>query len=79
MLADTSATQTWEEWNPDESPAPEGCFSMTSLADDLIDVGQLSPGERGDFVSTIQTAARNGSFSMELTMFAVVAVAPTAR
>ena len=79
VMAETSATQTWEEWDPDESPAPEGCFSMTSLADDLIDVGQLSPGERGDFVSTIHTAARNGAFSMALTMFGVVAtVAPSA-
>jgi len=77
VLAETSSTQTWDEWNPDESRAPAGCFSMTSLADDLVDVGQLLPDERSDFVSTIHTAARNGSFSMELTMFAVVAaVAP---
>jgi len=73
VVATTSATQTWEEWNPDESPAPDGCFSMTSLADNLIDVGQLRPEQRGDFVSTIHTAARNGSFTMALTMLAVVA------
>ena len=76
VVAETSATQTWAEWNPDESPAPDGCFSMSSLADDLIDAGQLSLDERGDFVSTIDTAARNGSFSMALTMFAVVAAVP---
>jgi len=79
VVADTTATQTWEKWNPDVSPAPDGCFSMSSLADDLIDVGQLSPAERDDFISTVHSAARNGSFSMELTMFAVVATTPVVR
>ena len=35
-LARTEATQTWTTWDPDESPAPLGCFSMESLADDLV-------------------------------------------
>ena len=39
-LAETTATQTWKSWNPDKSPAPSGCFSMSSLADDLVDSGQ---------------------------------------
>ena len=25
------ATQTWTAWNPDESPAPDGCFLMKAL------------------------------------------------
>jgi SAM-dependent methyltransferase len=75
--ARTVATQMWDEWNPDESPAPDGCFSMSSLADDLADAGHLRPSERDWFVSTVHTAAREGRFSMALTMFAVVATTTT--
>ena len=71
------ATQTWDRWNPDESPAPDGCFSMSSLADDLVETGHLPAGDRARFVATIHTAAHDGRFSMALTMFALVAVAPT--
>lgn len=76
VTATTSATQTWNTWNPDQSPAPDGCFSMSSLADDLVDAGQLDPGDRNRFVSTIHDAARGGRFSMSLTMYAVIASAP---
>lgn len=76
--AHTIATQTWDAWNPDESPAPTGCFSMSSLAEDLVDSGHLRPGERQQFVSTVHTAAREGRFSMTLTMFALVAASPAA-
>ena len=38
-LARTEATQTWTTWDPDASPAPLGCFSMESLADDLVASG----------------------------------------
>ncbi len=74
--ATTTETHTWTEWNPDRSPAPDGCFSMESMADDLVARGQLARDERAAFVSTIRTAARRGQFSMSLTMFAVIAVAP---
>lgn len=78
-VARTEATHTWTSWNPDESPAPDGCFSMQSLAGDLVDKGQLAPAERDHFVSKIQQAAREDQFSMSLTMHAVVAVAPIPR
>jgi SAM-dependent methyltransferase len=78
VLAATTATQTWTGWNPDRSPAPDGCFSMSSLADHLVDAGQLPPADRERFVSTIHQAARDARFSMALTMFAVVAGARTA-
>ena len=74
VMDQTTATQRWTAWNPDESPAPYGCFSMSSLAEDLIDAGQLGADERDRFVSTIDSAAREGRFSMALTMFGVVAV-----
>jgi SAM-dependent methyltransferase len=77
VLAEATATQTWDSWNPDKSPAPAGCFSMSSLADDLVDKGQLQPADRERFVSTIHQAARDGRFTMALTMFAVVAQART--
>jgi len=75
-LARTEATQTWTTWDPDESPAPPGCFSMESLAHDLVATGGLATADRRRFVSTIHDAARRGQFLMSLTMFGVVAVAP---
>jgi SAM-dependent methyltransferase len=71
-LAATEATQTWTTWDPDQSPAPLGCFSMESLADDLVANARLASADRRRFVSTIHDAARRGRFSMRLTMFAVV-------
>jgi ubiquinone/menaquinone biosynthesis C-methylase UbiE len=78
-LARTEATQTWTTWNPDESPAPVGCFSMESLADDLVATDRLATTDHGRFVSTIHEAARRGQFLMRLTMFAVLAAAPESR
>lgn len=75
-LVHTQATQSWSEWDPDVARAPAGCFSMQSLADDLVATGHLAPGDRDRFVSTIQQAARRDQFSMHLTMHAVVAAAP---
>lgn len=72
----TSATQVWTHWDPDKSPAPDGCFSMRSLAEDLVAADQLVPAEADQFVATVQAAARSGRFSMSLTMFAVVAKVP---
>lgn len=74
----TAQTHTWTSWDPDESPAPDGCFSMESLAADLVAADQLAPAEQAAFVSTVHDAARAGRFSMALTMFAVVADAPVA-
>jgi SAM-dependent methyltransferase len=75
-VATSDATQTWTTWNPDEEPAPLGCFSMESLADDLVESGRLDATQRSSFVSTIHDAARRGAFSMRLTMSAVVATVP---
>ncbi len=72
---ETDATQLWTTWNPDDSPAPDGCFSMHSLADDLVATGQLNEADANRFVSTIHGAARSGHFSMSLTVFAVIATA----
>jgi SAM-dependent methyltransferase len=76
LIARTEATQTWTAWDPDESPAPLGCFSMESLADDLVARGRLVTADHRRFVATIHDAARGGRFSMRLTMFGVVALAP---
>ncbi len=78
-IAGTEATQRWEAWDPDRTPAPTGCFSMASLAADLVEAGQLEPDEREAFVSTVHDAAREGRFAMALTMYAVVAEAPRGR
>jgi len=75
LVGQTTVTQRWTDWDPDESPAPDGCFSMSSLAEDLVDAGQLAADDRDRFVATIHAAAREGRFSMSLTMFGVVAVA----
>lgn len=76
LLDRAEATQTWTTWDPDESPAPLGCFSMESLADDLVATDRLAAAHRRRFVSKIHNAARRGELSMNLTMFGVVAVAP---
>lgn len=73
---ETAATQVWMTWDPDGSPAPDGCFSMRSLAVDLVAAGHLGHADIDRFVSTIHDAARNGRFSMSLTMFSVVATVP---
>ena len=75
-VAGTEATQAWTAWDPDVTPAPDGCFSMRSLGDDLVAAGQLGAEERDSFVTRIHEAARLGRFSMRLTMYAVVASAP---
>ncbi|MFM2072307.1 MAG: hypothetical protein RLZZ623_2570 [Actinomycetota bacterium] len=76
-VANSEATHIWTAWNPDEAPAPDGCFSMESLADDLVATDQLASQERDRFVSQVQAAARSDRFSMSLTMYGVVAEAPT--
>jgi SAM-dependent methyltransferase len=76
-LSTTEARQVWTDWDPDGSPAPTGCFSMASLADDLVSTGHLEPGEAGRFVETVHDAARRGAWSMSLTMYAVVATLGT--
>jgi SAM-dependent methyltransferase len=75
LLASMEATHAWTTWDPDASPAPLGCFSMESLADDLVASGALPMAGRSRFVATIHDAARRGRFSMRLTMFGVVATA----
>jgi SAM-dependent methyltransferase len=75
-VATTEATQSWESWDPDETAAPSGCFSMESLAEDLVAGGSLDAADEDAFVATITGAAREGRFSMRLTMAATVAVLP---
>ena len=75
-VAWTDATQVWTAWDPDAAPAPAGCFSMDSLADDLVERGQLADDERAWFRASVLGAARRGAFSMRLTMHAVVARHP---
>lgn len=77
VVGQTSAAHTWDSWDPDETPSPDGCFSMESLATDLVEAGHLEVHEADAFVSTIKSAARERRFAMSLTMFAVVAVPPT--
>lgn len=76
LVAGTTVRHPWAAWDPDESPAPDGCFSMRSLADDLVDAGQLDRAGGDRFVAIVTDAARQGRFSMALTMFAVAATKP---
>lgn len=72
-LVTATSTQSWTSWDPDGSPAPDGCFSMRSLAEDLIDAGELDQDSLERFIAVVHDAARANRFSMSLTMFAVVA------
>ena len=76
-VTETSARHVWTHWDPDEDPAPDGCFSMRSLADDLVESGHLDRPGADRFVATIHDAARRDRFTMALTMHAVVAAAPS--
>ena len=77
VVGERAATQVWTSWDPDATPAPAGCFSMHSLADDLVERDQIESAEAEGFVEQIQDAARAGRFSMQLTMHAVFATAPS--
>jgi hypothetical protein len=75
-IVSTQATQVWSSWDPDTSPAPDGCFSMRDLAQDLAEAGELDANDHDRFVTTAHEAARQGRFTMSLTMHAVAATRP---
>ena len=54
LIGQTTATQHWNAWNPDESPAPDGCFSMSSL------VGQTPTLQTIDSSRHLRALARIG-------------------
>lgn len=78
LVAAHTTTHHWTDWDPDTTPAPPGCFSMPSLANDLVEAGQLAPKLAEDFVEQVHAAARDGRFDLSLTMHAVVATTPDA-
>lgn len=61
-IASTETTQTWTSWKPNEAPAPAGCFSMRSLADDLVATDQLAAEDCDRFLTTIREAALRDQF-----------------
>lgn len=71
-VASTQATQVWSGWDPDASPIPAGFFfSMREFAQDIVDAGELDHSLLERFVATAHDAARDGRFTMALTMYAV--------
>jgi LmbE family N-acetylglucosaminyl deacetylase/SAM-dependent methyltransferase len=75
-LAEASATQVWANWDPDESPRPDGWVPMLIMAQSLVEAGQLPADEIDRFVETMEEAARQGRFTMRLTMRSLIAAAP---
>jgi LmbE family N-acetylglucosaminyl deacetylase/SAM-dependent methyltransferase len=75
-LAEVSATQVWASWNPDESSRPDGWAPMAVMAASMVEAGQLAADEVDWFVETVEAAARQGRFTMRLTMHSVIAAAP---
>ena len=75
-LADASATQVWASWDPDESPRPDGWAPMAVMAEAMVAAGQLTADEVDRFVETVEQAARQGRFTMRLTMHSLIAAAP---
>jgi N-acetyl-1-D-myo-inositol-2-amino-2-deoxy-alpha-D-glucopyranoside deacetylase len=75
-LAEASATQVWASWNPDESPRPDGWAPMPVMAEAMVEAGQLTGDEVDRFVETVEEAARQGRFTMRLTMHSLIAAAP---
>jgi SAM-dependent methyltransferase len=72
----SQTTQVWSSWDPDASPAPDGCFPMRDLAHDCIDADELNPDDLDRFVTAAHEAARQGRFTMSLTMHAMIASRP---
>ena len=75
-LAEASATQIWKSWDPDESPRPDGWAPMAVMAGTMVEAGQLKEDEVDWFVETVEEAARQGRFTMRLTMHSLIATAP---
>lgn len=75
-LAETTATQIWSSWDPDVSSRPDGWAPMVVIAESLVEAGQLAVDEVDRFVETVEAAARQGRFTMRLTMHSLVAAAP---
>lgn len=75
-LAEASATQVWASWDPDASPRPDGWAPMAVMAESLVEAGQLAAVEVDWFVETVEEAARQGRFTMRLTMHSLLATAP---
>ncbi len=75
-LAETSATHVWSGWDPDDAPRLHGWAPWAATAVEMVDAGQLSSDEIDGFVATVEAAARQGRFSMRLTMRALVARRP---
>lgn len=75
-LAEKAATQVWSDWNPDESPRPDGWVPMAIMAEALVEAGKLAADEVDWFVQTVEDAARQGRFTMRLTMRSLIAAAP---
>ena len=75
-LAETSATQVWLSWDPDVSPRPDGWAPMAVMAEAMVEAGQLRADEVDRFVETVEEAARQGRFTMRLSMHSLIAVSP---
>jgi LmbE family N-acetylglucosaminyl deacetylase/SAM-dependent methyltransferase len=75
-LAEASATQVWASWNPDKSPRPDGWAPMAVMAASMVEAGQLAADDVDWFVETVEQAARQGRFTMRLTMNSLIAAAP---
>jgi SAM-dependent methyltransferase len=75
-LAEASATQVWSSWDPDASPRPDGWVRMVVMAESMVEAGQLATDEVDRFVKTAEAAARQGRFTMRLTMRSLSAAAP---
>lgn len=78
-LAEASATQVWARWDPDESARPDGWAPMAVMARSLVEAGQLRADKVDRFVETVEAAARQGRFTMRLTMHSLIAAAPRQR
>jgi ubiquinone/menaquinone biosynthesis C-methylase UbiE len=76
-LAETTATQVWSSWDPDESNRPDGWAPMAVMAEAMVEAGQLTADEIDWFVETVEEAARQSRFAMRLTMHSMIAAAPT--
>jgi SAM-dependent methyltransferase len=72
LVEQATATHRWQEWDPDEAPAPPGFMPTRLLAAQMVEAGQIDADDQAGIVTTIEDAARAGRFRMALTLHAVV-------
>ncbi len=76
IAAQTSATHTWTEWDPDREPGPPGLFPLRDVLAAPAVVAHLGTERASRLLTATEDAARAGHLELSVTMTAVAARRP---